>query len=439
MTAALWKCLPGCCAHVEQDMEKLDVQAVRALPFHTDLDDGCGAMMRCTAVGTALAHDAAVVVGGFSDGSLGAWIFRSNISRCVACAGGHLGEISCLALCREGWHEGELIFNAGHKDGVVVEWTFNDALDNLRPGRSWRGHNQAPIVSSPFSGVEAISKDGTSSATGGADGAVCLWSCPRQEDAAFQLRRIDGAHGGAVTGVAVQDITTGEPLAATVGEDGLLKLWTSSADHLLPHHDRDVERNGRKAVAGKSLSIDIPRRRLIFGAEDGVVRMWDVVARRAMRRFGYSPDVDPARPRRPGRRGVQVVALDFYESATRLASSCADGIVQLWDVRQCQATEAVQTPYQVVVSIALRGHSLLTASPDGSATLWDTRSSVSAVASTELALPDPMQASISRKRGKSFSINVEEETGEGSSLDEPVFDLGTFPPGIYKNSFAGGH
>jgi hypothetical protein len=50
-----------------------------------------------------------------------------------------------------------------------------------------------------------------------------------------------------------------------------------------------------------------------------------------------------------------------------------------------------------------------------------------------------MQASTSRKGGKSFSINVEDDTGEGSSLDEPVFDLGTFPPSVFKNSTAGGH
>lgn len=316
---------------------------------------------------------------GFEDGSVAAWL-----SHGVGWGWQHAsfgrsqshGSVKCIDV---GDAPNGVALVAGFQDGMVGDWLID--VGDLEPTSmcSWRAHAEAPVASWPYSGVESVAFTHSHVVTGGQDSNACLWSRDRPRTA---VQHMHGAHGGAVTVVGIQ--TEGENvLSATGGQDGVVKLWRHRQDvadfdgAVLPLHQRDWDKAEICAPIPTCITLDT-QRHLFTGGDDGMVRLWDMMAHRAKRRFGTGEDGVP---------GVSAVSVDVHEWCTQVASGTDDGAVVIWDVRTKDSVESFQAHSLTVLSLAIRGHRALTASVAGSAALWDLRSTSKALEAIELRLP----------------------------------------------------
>ena len=115
-------------------------------------------------------------------------------------------------------------------------------------------------------------------------------------------------------------------LSATGGQDGVVKLWRHRQDvadfdgAVLPLHQRDWDKAEICAPIPTCITLDT-QRHLFTGGDDGMVRLWDMMAHRAKRRFGTGEDGVP---------GVSAVSVDVHEWCTQVASGTDDGAVVIW-------------------------------------------------------------------------------------------------------------
>mmetsp|Transcript_51769 Transcript_51769/g.116537 ORF Transcript_51769/g.116537 Transcript_51769/m.116537 type:complete len:430 (+) Transcript_51769:105-1394(+) len=334
----------------------------------------------CTALATELASDSAVVVAGLDNHSLVAWFWQAGVPSAHFCHGGAVSDgqqISCIGLAADNVESDTLgthCFCLGSDTGLAIHWELDVRTNTLSPSRQWHAHSLAPCVGALHSGVSTVALDSGTAVTGGSDSAACIWRLPAPGDEeAVVERRIDGAHGGAVTAAAC---TASLGLVATAGEDGVVRMWSQTSDVTLPTHQRDRHHAGRP-VGISGLVMDAKHRRLVTGSQDGLVRMWDIALTRPTRRFGHWTERASMPCGGPSyrSRGVSSVALDTVEAPTQMASGARDGSWQLWDTRQEDPVSQMPEAHsEAVTSLAVRGGRLLSASREGTACLWDLRS-----------------------------------------------------------------
>lgn len=351
----------------------------------------------CTAVAASLSKDEAIAICSPPAGGLAAWSLGPGGSRRLWCPqpDNLIGEdICCLSLpapCEEelgaGWPLGgeqlrglgraARLCCAGTTSGEALLLSFDQSYKELKVAASWDAHGSAPSGGQRHSGVSSVALDGSSIVTGGADSNACTWNCADaggdNDMHVTEAGRWFGAHGGAVTAVAA---ASAERITVTAGEDGKVRLWTPTADEILPAHRSEggvgaTPRISRSAIT--DIALDVKHCRVCTAAEDGILRMWDTSAGRPTRRFGRK--VAPIGNLRAA-HGLRSVAFDVAELPTRLASGAADGTWQLWDVRQTQEVPIVQnitSSGAMVASVSVLGDRLLTAAVDGRVDLWDLR------------------------------------------------------------------
>jgi WD40 repeat protein/transcriptional regulator with XRE-family HTH domain len=233
-----------------------------------------------------------------------------------------------------------------------------DITDPRRPRRLSTRHTGVPLSA-------AFSPDGRTLATVGQDGVLRLWSPSRRHGLRPMagLRPATGVPGGHATGVgrptSVAFSPDGRTLAAG-STDRTVRRW----DVTRPRRPRPLPplRGHRGVVASVAFSPD--GRTLAAGGWDHTVRLWAVTDRRSS-------------PRAATLRGHtdKVYAVAFSPDGHSLASGGVEG-VRLWSLH------GAGRPYQAEhltghngavksVAFAPDGSTLVSGSQDGTARLWD--------------------------------------------------------------------
>lgn len=229
----------------------------------------------------------------------------------------------------------------------------------------------------------ALSPDGRTLASAGADDTAVLWDIPSGN----LLAALE--HGSYVYALAFSP--DGRTLA-TGGADDLVRLWSVETGRLLATlegHQKDVV----------SLSFRPDGRQLASGDEGGSGRLWDVASRRSVAtlpqaaRVAFSPDgrtlatgFEEIRLWRDGRSTLvgtvehSLQDLAWSPDGRTLATATWDGTVRLWDVPSRKLThrlEGHQDPDGNLGKVALAfspdGRTLAAGADDGTIHLWDPR------------------------------------------------------------------
>lgn len=249
---------------------------------------------------------------------------------------GHSKPVLCVAFSPKAESK---FFASGSEDGTINLWDSN----GTQPVLTLRGQPATPIL------AVAISPDGQTLASGGADARVLLWNV-----STGQLFAILPGHAREVSSVAFSP--DGKTLA-TGSADTTVKLWDmntlTETRPPLKGHSRTV----------KSLTFSVDGTTLASGSEDETIRLWDTATgeeKTALR----------------GRFSVLSVA--FSRDGKLLASGGADRTATLWDAKTGEPLTTIghnETVVSVAFSPAESNQRLVTAGNDGSVKFWDTSAS----------------------------------------------------------------
>jgi WD40 repeat protein/tetratricopeptide (TPR) repeat protein len=175
-----------------------------------------------------------------------------------------------------------------------VQGSLGDAIEILHEHHLFKG-NQGAVLS------VAVSNDGKTIVSGGADGTIRLW-----DPAGKQIGQPLQGHRGAVR-VAIsaesQTIVSG-------GVDGTIRLWDRAGKQI-----GQPLKGHRGAV--RSVAVSANGQTIVSGGQDGTVRLWD----RAGKQIGQ-----PLKDYRGAVRSVAVSA-----NGQTIVSGSSDGTLQLWD------------------------------------------------------------------------------------------------------------
>jgi WD40 repeat protein len=259
------------------------------------------------------------------------------------------------ALFDEGRHaEAMLMALSGDpaaQAGMVERW-FN--RDGYAPARSALVRAVASNRLEAVSGGGAaeihssdISADGTHVATLGADGVLRMWKTG--EDAPQLQVNIGGDGWGPVAmhpdGVHV----------ATGSQDGVVRLWKAGANTPVAQYP---------AAGGVifSLAFDQDGRRLAVGSQHGLAQIWE---------FGTVPGAVPIAARFEIDYGSGVSVVTFSPDGTQLALASDQGLVQVRDIATGSlAGEIVGSNVISALVYEPDGTGLLIAARDGRASYW---------------------------------------------------------------------
>ncbi len=273
---------------------------------------------RGTVNAAAMSPDGRAVATAADDGAVLLWEWESGR---VQRLGAHRGPVASVAFSPDG---GAVL--TASADGDAALWPVGGGAGRIL------GHG-APVRVAEFAG------DGARVATGTADGTVRIW--PAEGGAAVVL----GAHPGPVHDLS---FSPGGEQVASGGADGTARVWEVSA----PGRVRVL---GRHRGAVRAVAFAADGQTLATGGQDGVVRVW-------------SPGVDE--PRELQGHEDDVVALAFAGGA--LVSAALDGTARVWPAKG-GAPRVLRGHRGRIYTAALAadGKTLVTASQDRSARIWD--------------------------------------------------------------------
>ena len=193
------------------------------------------------------------------------------------------------------------------------------------------------VLTSHSGAVDSVtfSPDGTTLATGNADGTVRLWDIASHR----QITALTGP-AGPVTSVALSpDGTT----VATGNADGTVRVWDVATHRQITALTRPVT----------SVALSPDGKTLATGDADGTVRLWDIATHRQITALtrSHSP----------------VTSVAFSPGGTILATGNADGTVREWDVAGHSHITSLTGPTGPVGSVAFSpdGANLASGSADG--------------------------------------------------------------------------
>lgn len=242
--------------------------------------------------------------------------------------GENTGALLDVAFSSDGLH----LATAGRDDTVRIWNAESGELEKIL-----RGHDQS------VQGV-SFSADGTRLISVSVDETARLW----EVDSGRQLAVLRGHHD-VVQGAAFSpDGWT----VATSGEDATVRIW---------HGDEDGGRTlyGHDSTVSALAATDA---RVITGAVDGLIGIWDPVGATAIRSLeGHS---------------ARVNALVTNANGDRLASGSEDGSARVWDINSGVAVATITPGDGEVRAVALSpdGERVVTFGTNGNVAMWDARS-----------------------------------------------------------------
>jgi WD40 repeat protein len=255
------------------------------------------------------------------DGLWKSWQFPVPVSRPLPA---HADAINVLALSADG----NSALTGGADKAVKLSGVANGQLIREFSGAT------AAVTS------VAHWPNGTAVAAGTADGKVFLWTADGKPAGTLT------AHAGPVTGIAVNANGNG---FVTVGADGLLRSWVypTNASKTVAHPDR---------VLGVTLSPDA--KRVVTAGADKIVRTWAFPAGMPERQF-------------TGHTGVVHAAAITPDNATILSVG-ADEKVRLWNAANGTPIVALDGHKGAIhtLAIAPNGQFAVTGGLDGSVKVW---------------------------------------------------------------------
>jgi WD40 repeat protein len=290
-----------------------------------------GILTAPSGVVTALAYspDGSTLAAGYSSGAIRLWNLASH--RTISAT---TWSATPLALA----------FTGG---GQRLEVADASALG------TWNLASQARITAQPFArpapgNAVAFSPDGSTVATGGADGNVRLWDAATQQEIGSPM----SSDARPVAAVAFSPDGT---LVAAGSADGNVQLWDTATQ----------QEAGSALVTGgaevDALAFSPDGKLLATGGQDGTARLWDVTT-------GSQVGATMA-------TGDTVSALTFGTGGTTLATAESDGATELWDVTtQDQTGAALTVPGSAGVSalaFSPAADALATGNGNGSVQLWN--------------------------------------------------------------------
>jgi transcriptional regulator with XRE-family HTH domain len=210
-----------------------------------------------------------------------------------------------------------------------------------RPGAAVLTSHAGPVDSVAFSW------DGTTLATGNADGTVRLWDVATRR----QIAALAGPTGGVNSVAFSRDGTT----LATGNADGTVRLWDVATR-------RQIAALVGPTGAVNSVAFSPDSVTLASSSADGSVWFWDATSVPCP--GGPGPLTSNTSP---------ATSVAFSPDGTTLATGNDDGTVRLWDVATHQQITALTGPAGPVTSVAfsLDGTTLASASPGHTVRLWD--------------------------------------------------------------------
>jgi WD40 repeat protein len=290
-----------------------------------------GVLTAPSGVVTALAYspDGTMLAAGYSGGAIRLWNLASHQTISAATWGA-----TPLALAFTGGGKQLEVADAG----AVGTWNLaSQARIALRP-----------FASAAQGSAVALSADGRTVATGGADGTVRLWDAATRQEIGAPL----SSDAKPVAAVAFNPDGT---LVAAASSDGNVQLWNTASQQVA---GPALVPNGAEVGA---LAFSPDGKLLATGGQDGAARLWDVAT-------GSQVGSTMA-------TGDAVSVLTFGTGGTTLATAESDGATELWDVAtQAQTGAALTVPGSAGVSALAFSpgtDALATGNGNGRIQLWN--------------------------------------------------------------------
>jgi WD40 repeat protein/serine/threonine protein kinase len=254
------------------------------------------------------------------------------------------------------------------QDGSVMVWDDHERKTdrghrNLAPALTFLGH-PGPVYAAAFS------PSGESIASAGYDGRVLFWKPVADAKLAGIKNTFDAVLEGHTAPIdALQFSADGETLA-TASYDNTVRLWDVKNRKL---HETLRGHAGRvRAVA----MIPYPRQhaqkdnspvksRLISGGQDGHVKIWDLQGYREELVLGA--DIVRA-------HDDSVLGVSFSPDGDSILSASRDRTARLWDRRNGKLLGEFQQGHHYLATTAVffpDGEKFLTAAVDGTTRIWD--------------------------------------------------------------------
>ncbi len=239
---------------------------------------------------------------------------------------------------------------AGHGHALAIAGTAATGTWDLANGARITARPLPGLApGSPGSGAAgavALSPDGTTLATGGADGNVRLWNLATQQEIGAPMS------SGLEPVETVAFSRDGTTLAAASG-GGTIQLW-----NVTTRQETGTTMSGGSAAA-TALAFSPDGKLLAAGGPDGDVRLWDVATQSQQ---GATMAA-----------GGAVTAVSFSADGTTLATAQAGGATELWAVAAQEQTGApLAAPGSADVSaVAFAAGLLATGRGNGTIDLWD--------------------------------------------------------------------
>ncbi len=163
---------------------------------------------------------------------------------------------------------------------------------------------------------------------------------------------------GVTQAIALNDASVSNPIMATAGTDGSIRLWRLSDRHLLHTFTRRRFVGDGHTAAVSALRFHPDGRALYSASADGTIKEWDSAEYQllnTLKSAGWTP--------------TNVVVTS---DGTQLIAPYNDGQIVLWDIATLERTARLAQHQKSVNAIALskKGDLLISASNDGTIKLW---------------------------------------------------------------------